>query len=102
MNCCSPFLQNRDKERPDNGSRLPPRGEARSQGDEAGDPEQEQEQEVQEEEEEEEEEIQPLDVDLNLVTNLLESLSSQAGLAGPASNLMQSLGFHLPPNNHPS
>ncbi|KAM6956604.1 protein ecdysoneless homolog [Aplochiton taeniatus] len=50
------------------------------------------------EEEEEEEEIQPLDVDLNLVTNLLESLSSQAGLAGPASNLLQSLGIHLPPN----
>ena len=47
---------------------------------------------------EEEEEIQPLDVDLNLVTNLLESLSSQAGLAGPASNLLQSMGIHLPPN----
>lgn len=46
----------------------------------------------------EEEELQPLDVDLNLVTNLLESLASQAGLAGPASNLLQSLGIHLPPN----
>ncbi|XP_036402320.1 protein ecdysoneless homolog isoform X1 [Megalops cyprinoides] len=45
-----------------------------------------------------EEEILPLDVDLNLVTNLLESLSSQAGLAGPASNLLQSMGIHLPPN----
>ncbi|TRZ00723.1 hypothetical protein DNTS_007163 [Danionella cerebrum] len=45
-----------------------------------------------------EEEIQPLDVDLNLVTNLLESLSSQAGLAGPASNLLQSLGLHIPPD----
>ncbi|KAM4607054.1 protein ecdysoneless homolog isoform 2-T2 [Polymixia lowei] len=53
-------------------------------------------------EEEAEEEIQPLDVDLNLVTNLLESLSSQAGLAGPASNLLQSLGVHLPPNTGPS
>ncbi|XP_066549451.1 protein ecdysoneless homolog isoform X2 [Amia ocellicauda] len=40
----------------------------------------------------------PLDVDLNLVTNLLESLSSQAGLAGPASTLLQSMGIHLPPN----
>lgn len=49
-----------------------------------------------------EEEIQPLDVDLNLVTNLLESLSCQAGLAGPASNLLQSLGLHLPPNSDPS
>ncbi|XP_061767594.1 protein ecdysoneless homolog [Nerophis ophidion] len=45
------------------------------------------------------EEIQPLDLDLNLVTNLLESLSCQAGLAGPASNLLQSLGLHLPPNS---
>ncbi|XP_035651946.2 protein ecdysoneless homolog isoform X1 [Oncorhynchus keta] len=44
-----------------------------------------------------EEEIQPLNIDLNLVTNLLESLSSQAGLAGPASNLLHSLGIHLPP-----
>uniref|UniRef100_A0A8C2ZVL6 Ecdysoneless homolog (Drosophila) n=1 Tax=Cyclopterus lumpus TaxID=8103 RepID=A0A8C2ZVL6_CYCLU len=52
--------------------------------------------------EETEEEIQPLDVDLNLVANLLESLSCQSGLAGPASNLLQSLGIHLPPNSDPS
>ncbi|XP_068424283.1 protein ecdysoneless homolog [Clinocottus analis] len=52
--------------------------------------------------EENEEEIQPLDVDLNLITNLLESLSCQSGLAGPASNLLQSLGIHLPPNSDPS
>ncbi|XP_029305328.1 protein ecdysoneless homolog [Cottoperca gobio] len=52
--------------------------------------------------EETEEEIQPLDVDLNLVTNLLQSLSCQAGLAGPASNLLQSLGIHLPPNSDTS
>lgn len=52
--------------------------------------------------EETEDDIQPLDLDLNLVTNLLESLSSQAGLAGPASNLLQSLGIHLPPNSDPS
>lgn len=45
------------------------------------------------------EELQPLDIDLNLVSNLLESLSSQEGLAGPASNLLQSLGLHLPPNS---
>ncbi|XP_053366586.1 protein ecdysoneless homolog [Clarias gariepinus] len=49
-----------------------------------------------------EDEIQPLDVDVNLVTNLLESLSSQAGLAGPASNLLHSLGLRLPPNADPS
>lgn len=42
--------------------------------------------------------IVPVDVDLNLVTNLLESYSSQAGLAGPASNLLQSMGVHLPDN----
>lgn len=46
--------------------------------------------------------IQPLDLDLNLITNLLESLSSQAGLAGPASNLLQSLGINLPPNSDSS
>ncbi|XP_063290114.1 protein ecdysoneless homolog [Pelobates fuscus] len=40
----------------------------------------------------------PVDVDLNLVTNLLESYSSQAGLAGPASNILQSMGVHLPDN----
>ncbi|KAJ8391765.1 hypothetical protein AAFF_G00085370 [Aldrovandia affinis] len=50
---------------------------------------------------EEEEELVPLDVDLNLITNLLQSLSSQAGLAGPASNLLQSLGLHLPPDADP-
>ncbi|XP_054456564.1 protein ecdysoneless homolog [Anoplopoma fimbria] len=54
------------------------------------------------ERDESEEEIQPLDVDLNLVTNLLESLSCQSGLAGPASNLLQSLGLHIPPNSDPS
>ncbi|XP_015230095.1 PREDICTED: protein ecdysoneless homolog [Cyprinodon variegatus] len=48
------------------------------------------------------EEIQPLDIDINLVANLLESLSSQEGLAGPASNLLQSLGIQLPPNSDPS
>lgn len=51
---------------------------------------------------EEMEEIQPLDVDFNLVTNLMESLSCQVGLAGPASNLLQSLGIHLPPNSDPA
>uniref|UniRef100_A0A674MVF1 Ecdysoneless homolog (Drosophila) n=1 Tax=Takifugu rubripes TaxID=31033 RepID=A0A674MVF1_TAKRU len=48
------------------------------------------------------EEIRPLDLDVNLVTNLLESLSCQAGLAGPASNLLQSLGINLPANSDPS
>ncbi|XP_074856402.1 protein ecdysoneless homolog [Carettochelys insculpta] len=42
--------------------------------------------------------LTPVDIDLNLVTNLLESYSAQAGLAGPASNILQSMGVHLPDN----
>ncbi|XP_008834834.1 protein ecdysoneless homolog isoform X2 [Nannospalax galili] len=42
--------------------------------------------------------VTPVDVDLNLVSNILESYSSQAGLAGPASNLLQSMGVQLPDN----
>ncbi|XP_072484305.1 protein ecdysoneless homolog isoform X1 [Notamacropus eugenii] len=40
--------------------------------------------------------LEPEDVDLNLVSNILESYHSQAGLAGPASNLLQSMGVQLP------
>ncbi|KGL77356.1 Protein SGT1, partial [Tinamus guttatus] len=43
-------------------------------------------------------ELTPVDVDMNLVDNLLESYSAQAGLAGPASNILQSMGVHLPDN----
>ncbi|XP_038600220.1 protein ecdysoneless homolog [Tachyglossus aculeatus] len=39
-----------------------------------------------------------VDVDVNLVSNILESYHSQAGLAGPASNLLQSMGVQLPDN----
>lgn len=46
----------------------------------------------------EESDLAPVDVDLNLVTNILESFSSQSGLAGPVSNLLQSMGVHLPDN----
>uniref|UniRef100_A0A8D2D8C7 Ecdysoneless cell cycle regulator n=1 Tax=Sciurus vulgaris TaxID=55149 RepID=A0A8D2D8C7_SCIVU len=42
--------------------------------------------------------MEPVDIDLNLVSNILESYSSQAGLAGPASNLLQSMGVRLPDN----
>jgi hypothetical protein len=38
----------------------------------------------------------PVDVDLNLVKNLLESFSSQEGLAGPASNILNAMGVRLP------
>lgn len=40
--------------------------------------------------------MQPVDVDFNLVKNLLDSYSSQEGLAGPASNILQSLGVNIP------
>ncbi|KAM4030244.1 protein ecdysoneless homolog isoform 2-T2 [Anomaloglossus baeobatrachus] len=42
--------------------------------------------------------LAPVDVDLNLVKNILESCSSQSGLAGPVTNLLQSMGVHLPDN----
>ncbi|XP_053162156.1 protein ecdysoneless homolog [Hemicordylus capensis] len=45
-----------------------------------------------------EDDLTPVDIDLNLVTNLLESYNAQAGLAGPASNILQSMGVHLPDN----
>lgn len=43
-----------------------------------------------------EEEFQPVEVNLNLVKNLLESYSSQAGEAGPVGNLLSQLGLSLP------
>lgn len=48
--------------------------------------------------EEEDAGLTPVDVDMNLVTNLLESYSAQAGLAGPTSNILQSMGVYLPEN----
>ena len=39
-----------------------------------------------------------LDYDINLVRNFLESFQSQDGLAGPVSNILQSMGMALPPN----
>ncbi|NXC51338.1 ECD protein, partial [Penelope pileata] len=48
--------------------------------------------------EDEDAELTPVDVDVNLVTNLLESYSAQAGLAGPTSNILQSMGVYLPEN----
>lgn len=40
----------------------------------------------------------PVDVDFNLVKNILESFSTQQGLAGPASNILNSMGVWLPPD----
>lgn len=42
--------------------------------------------------------ITPVDIDVNLVTNLLESYNAQVGLPGPASNILQSMGVCLPDN----
>lgn len=46
-----------------------------------------------------EEDLSPLDVDVNLVKNLLDSFSSQQGLPGPASNLLGLMGLKLPEDN---
>lgn len=40
--------------------------------------------------------VPPVNIDMNLLQNLLESYSSQHGLPGPASNLLGSMGIHLP------
>ena len=40
--------------------------------------------------------FQPIDVDLNAVKNLLQSYNAQQGLAGPASNILSSMGVHMP------
>ncbi|XP_030444511.2 protein ecdysoneless homolog isoform X2 [Syzygium oleosum] len=42
------------------------------------------------------EDFTPVDVDVNLVKNLLDSFSSQEGLPGPASNLLGLMGLRLP------
>eukprot|EP00111_Clytia_hemisphaerica_P007767 TCONS_00022566-protein len=39
-----------------------------------------------------------LNYDVNLIRNFLESFQSQDGLAGPVSNILQSMGMSLPPN----
>lgn len=42
-------------------------------------------------------ELKPVDVDLNLVTNMLASFESQHGLPGPVTNMAGMLGLKLPP-----
>ncbi|XP_041473707.1 protein ecdysoneless homolog [Lytechinus variegatus] len=46
----------------------------------------------------EDDEYKPVEVDVNLLKNILESYSSQQGLAGPASNILHSMGVHVPIN----
>lgn len=43
--------------------------------------------------------MKPIDVDLNLVQNFLESYSSQDGMPGPVSNIFNSMGISVPSNN---
>ena len=40
--------------------------------------------------------FEPVNVDLNVVQNLLESYNAQQGAAGPASNILGSMGVTLP------
>merc|ERR1712020_200174 len=41
------------------------------------------------------EDLEPLDIDVKLLSNLMESFKNQDGLPGPASTLLQPLGFDL-------
>ncbi|KAI8354657.1 SGT1 protein-domain-containing protein [Blakeslea trispora] len=50
----------------------------------------------QNEDEQEEDEDAPVDVQLNLVKNVLESFKSQQGLPGPVGNMLSQFGFVLP------
>ncbi len=50
--------------------------------------------------EERQEDLRPVDIDFNLVKNLLDSYSSQGGGAGPASNILGSLGVRVPEHSH--
>eukprot|EP00983_Pelagomonas_calceolata_P114939 1160142-Pelagomonas_calceolata.AAC.4 len=49
----------------------------------------------------EEEALQPVDLDLNLVRNLVRSVASQQGFAGPGTNLASLLGLELPQSLQP-
>ncbi|KAI9486651.1 MAG: SGT1 protein-domain-containing protein [Benjaminiella poitrasii] len=51
------------------------------------------------EEETEEDENAPVDVQLNLVKNVLESFKSQQGLPGPVGNMLNQFGIVLPGDN---
>ena len=46
----------------------------------------------------EEEDGAPVDIDFKVVSNLLESYSEQGGVAGPASNILSTLGIDIPQN----
>ncbi|XP_013783634.1 protein ecdysoneless homolog [Limulus polyphemus] len=48
--------------------------------------------------EEDDLEVQPIDVDLTVLKNILESYNSQQGMPGPASSILSSMGLQLPEN----
>ena len=41
------------------------------------------------------EDLEPLDIDVKLLSNLMESFKNQDGLPGPTSTLLEPLGFDL-------
>lgn len=45
---------------------------------------------------EEDDDFRPVDIDMTVVKNMLQSLESQQGLAGPASNILGSMGIKAP------
>ncbi|XP_033743269.1 protein ecdysoneless homolog isoform X1 [Pecten maximus] len=47
--------------------------------------------------EDEDDDFQPVNIDVNTVKNMLESIGAQQGLAGPASNILNSMGINVPP-----
>lgn len=44
----------------------------------------------------EDDDFKPVDIDMTVVKNMLQSLESQQGLAGPASNILGSMGIGVP------
>lgn len=46
----------------------------------------------------EDDDFRPVNIDVNVVKNLMESYGSQQGVPGPASNILGSMGLHLPRN----
>ncbi|XP_076443886.1 protein ecdysoneless homolog [Babylonia areolata] len=47
---------------------------------------------------EEDDDFRPVNIDMNVVKNTLESFKAQQGLPGPVSNILQSMGIALPPD----
>ena len=45
----------------------------------------------------EDDDFKPVSIDVNTVKNMLESLNAQAGLPGPASNILNSMGISVAP-----